>query len=130
MKNKIIKSITLITIILILMIPSIPAKVTKQSDISKKSTDEIYNSGWICLISSNIQGINEGLHFGGMSDINITATYQNVFFIRTNPIWGSAFISEDVDIQIQMKRFFGFVDIHRNSGEIIGICEDVSWKII
>ena len=130
MRKKIIKSICLIAIMLILTIPSIPANITKPSNVVKNTTDEVYKSGWICLLSSNIQGMEEGLHFGGMSNINITATYQNTFFIRTKPIWGSAIILEDVDIQIQMKHFFGFVDIVGNAGEIVGICEDVSWKII
>jgi len=130
MKNKIIWSICILTLMLIMTIPSIPSDVTKQSDIIKNTTDEVYKSGWICLLSSNIQGMEEGLHFGGMSNINITATYQNTFLIRTKPIWGSAIILEDVDIQIQMKHFFGIVDIVGNAGEIVGICEDVSWKLI
>ena len=128
--RKIFSSICVICVLLILMIPSIPANVTKQSDVTKNTTDEVYESGWIILVSSNIQGIDEGLHFGGISDINITATYQNTFLIRTKPIWGSAIITEDVDIQIQMKHFWGIADIYGSSGEIIGICEDVSWKII
>jgi len=130
MRKKIIGSICLIAIMLILTIPIIPANIVKPSNVVKNTTDEVYKSGWICLFSSNIQGMEEGLHFGGMSNINITATYQNTFFIRTKPIWGSAIILEDVDIQIQMKHFFGFVDIVGNAGEIVGICGDVSWKII
>jgi len=131
MRKKIIRSICLIAIMLILTIPSIPANIAKPSNVVKNTTDEVYESGWILLLSSNVLGIDEeGLHFGGMNDLNITATYQNTFIIRTKPIWGSAIILEDVDIQIQMKHFFGFVDIVGNAGEIVGICEDVSWKII
>ncbi len=128
--RKIISSICIISILLILIIPSIPANVPKQSDIIKNTTDEVYESGFIILVSSNIQGIDEGLHFEGMNNINITATYQNTFLIFTKPIWGSAIITEDVDIQIKMKHFFGVVNIYGNSGEIVGYCEDVSWKII
>ena len=130
MKNKIIWTICLLAMILILNIPSIPSSAVKPSYVAKNTTDDVYPSGWIILLSSNIQGIEEGLHFGGMSDINITATYQNTLFIRTKPIWGSAIVLDDVDLQIQIKHFFGMVDIYGNSGEIIGICEDVSWKII
>jgi len=130
MKNKIIWSICVLAVILILTIPSIPSNVVKQSDVTKNTIDEVYKSGWILLVSSNIQGIDEGFHIGGMSNINVTATYQNTFIIRTKPIWGSTIITEDVDIQIQMKHFFGLVEKFGTSGEIIGICEDVSWKII
>jgi hypothetical protein len=130
MRNKIIWSICVFAVILTLILPSIPANVTKQSNLTKDTTDEVYESGFFILLSSNIQGIDEGLHFGGMRDVNITATYQNTFLIRTKPIWGSAIILEDVDIQIQMKHFYGIVDIVGNAGEIFGICEDVSWKII
>jgi hypothetical protein len=130
MRYKIVKSICLIAIISILMIPSIPANITKQSDITKNTTDEVYHSGWIILVSSSLQGVDEGLHIGGMNDINIIATYQNTLLIRTKPIWGSTIITEDVDIQIQMKHFFGIINKYGDSGEIIGICEDVSWEII
>jgi hypothetical protein len=122
--RKIFGSICIISILLILVIPSIPA------DVTKNPTDEVFESGWFILVSSNLKGIDEGLHIGGMSDINITATYQNTLLIRTKPIWGSTIITEDVDIQIQMKHFFGIINIYGDSGEIIGICADVSWKII
>ena len=122
--RKIFGSICIISILLILIIPSIPA------DVTKNPTDEVFESGWIILVSSNLQGIDEGLHIGGISDINITATYQNTLLIRTKPIWGSTIITEDVDIQIQMKHFFGIINIYKGSGELIGICEDISWKII
>jgi len=130
MRKKIISSLCLIAIMLILTIPSIPANIVEPSNVVKNTIDEVYDSGFIILLSSNIQGVDEGLHFEGMNDLNITATYQNTFLIFTKPVWGSAIILEDVDIQIQMKHFFRVVDIYGNAGEIVGYCEDVSWKII
>lgn len=130
MRNKIIWSISTLAIMLLLMTSSIPIGIAKPSDIIKNTTDDVYKSGWIILVSSNIQGIDEGLHIGGLSNINITATYQNTLLIYTKPIWGSTIITDDVDIQIQIKHFFGIIDKYGNSGEIIGICEDISWKII
>ena len=121
--------ILIVGLLLVTVFPFVNAS-TQKTDKMKNTTDEVFPSGWIILVSSNLQGIDEGLHLGGMSDINITATYQNTLLIRTKPIWGSAIITEDVDIQIQMKHFFGIIDKYGNSGEIIGICEDVSWKII
>jgi hypothetical protein len=110
--------------ITLLTIPSIPAMTPKYT------TDEVYSSGWVILVSSNIQGIDEGLHIGGLTNITVTATYQNTFLIYTEPIWGSTIITEDVDIQLHMGHFFGIIEKYGNSGEIIGICEDVSWEII
>ena len=130
MKNKIIGSIGFLVVMLLLTIPSISFGLAESSDITKDTIDEVFESGWIILVSSNLQGIDEGLHVGGMSNINVTATYQNTLLLRTKPIWGSTIITEDVDIQIQMKHFFGIVDIVGNAGEIVGICEDVSWKLI
>ena len=109
MRNKIIWSIGVLAVILILTISSNPSNVAKPSDTTKNTTDDVYDSGWVLLVSSDLQGIDEGLHIGGMSNINVTATYQNAFFIRTKPIWGSTIITEDVDIQIQMKHSFGLV---------------------
>src|SRR5512136_1205027 len=128
MKEKVI-GILIVGLLLVTVFPCVKAS-TQKTDVTKNTTNDVYPSGWIILLSSNIQGIEKGLHFGGMSDINITATYQNTLLIRTKPIWGSAIITEDVDLQIQIKHFFGIVDIYGTSGEIIGICEDVSWKII
>jgi hypothetical protein len=137
MKKKIV-GILIVGLLMIPVFPGVNASIykidKKNNTIVENTIDEVYSSGWICLLSSNIQGVGEEgkhlLHFGYMSNITITATYQNTFFIRTKPIWGSAIVLDDVDIQIQMKHFFGMVDIYRNSGEIIGYCEDVSWKII
>jgi hypothetical protein len=114
----------IISIILMLVIPNIVAL----EEIN--SSREVYESGWFILVSPNVEGIENGLHLGGMHDLNITALGGNTFLIFTKPIWGTAIITNYVDLNIQMVHFFGIADIFDNQGVIIGKCEDVSWEKI
>ncbi|UCF49887.1 MAG: hypothetical protein JSU91_09090 [Thermoplasmatales archaeon] len=127
-KNKIYAYIGIITSILMLLIPSISA--TDETN----SSNEVYGFGRLFLVSPDIEGIEEGIHFGGLHDLNITIRGGNTFILRTRPIWGSTFIADYVDINIQMKNFFGFADIYMDEdvcqGILIGRCEDISWEKI
>jgi hypothetical protein len=124
MEKKIIYYIGIITIILMLFTPNISS--IKQTD----SSSEIYDSGQFILVSPHIEGIEEGLHLGGMNDLNITALGENTFLILTKPIWGSTIITNYIDLNIKIKHFFGIADIYNNQGVIIGKCEEVSWEKI
>jgi hypothetical protein len=124
MKNNILYCIGLIAIILMLVVPNISA--IKETNSSGK----VYDSGWFMLISPNVEGIGQGLHLGGMHDLNITATGGNTFLIVTRPIWGAAIITGYIDLNIRMEHFFGIADIIGNAGAIIGRCENISWEKI
>lgn len=128
MKNKIYAYIGIIISILMLMMPSISA--TEETN----SSNEVYEFGRFILVSPDIEGVEEGIHFGGMHDLNITIHGGNTFILRTRPIWGSTMIADYIDLNIQMKHFFGFADIFMDEGVgqgiLIGICRDISWEKI
>ena len=126
MKKKIYASIGILISSLMLMIPTISAITTTNS------SNEIYEFGRIILVSPDIEGIEDGLHFGGMHDINITIHGGNTVLLRTRPIWGSTLVTDYIDMNIQMKNFFGIADIvikdNVSHGILIGICQDISWE--
>lgn len=128
MKKKTYGYIGMAVILLMLMVPNIPAK-----EVTSSSND-IYPSGWIVLVSQDIRGMETGIHFWGIQDLNITIHGGNDLILRTRPIWGTLMLSTYVDLHIQMAHFFGIVDIQNIEGvckgEIIGICQDVSWEKI
>jgi hypothetical protein len=130
MMKKIYGYVGIIAILLMLIAPSIPAK--KETP----SSSDVYQSGWFILVSPDIRGLGleNGTHFGGIEDLNITIHGGNTFVLRTKPIWGSTMFSNYIDIHLQMANFFGFVDIYNRDGlyegEIVGICKDVSWEKI
>ena len=128
MKNKIYVHIGIIFSIFILMMPSISATE------ATNSSNEVYEFGRFILASPDIEGIEEGLHLGGMHDLNITIRGGNTFILRTRPIWGSTLVADYIDLNIQMKNFFGIADIYNDDnvtqGVLIGICSDISWKEI
>lgn len=128
MKNKIYIYIGIIISILMLIMPGISA--TKETN----SSNEVYKFGWFILDSPDIEGVEEGTHFGGMHDLNITIHGENMFILRTRPIWGSTMNADYNDLNIHMKHFFGIADIFMDEGVskgiFIGICRDISWEKI
>ena len=115
MKNKIYAYIGILITILMLMIPSI------SSAEEKNSSNEVYEFGWLILVSPEIEGIAECINFGGMHDLNITIHGGNTFILRTRPIWGSTIIADYIDLNIQMKNFFGFANIVFDEGVSKGV---------
>ena len=128
MKNKTYAHIGIIISILMLIMPSISA--TEETN----SSNEVYKSGWFILSSPDIEGMQEGLHLGGIHDLNFTIRGGNTFILRTKPIWGSTMIADYIDLNIKMENFFGIADIFMDEGVgkavIIGICSDISWEKI
>ena len=95
------------------------------------SNNEIYEYGIIILDCNSITGIPEEEHVGGLQNIKIVTNGLTQGLIFTIPIWGSAIIIENNNIQINMENFFGVsVSYSCGAGSIVGIGKNIEWKII
>ena len=119
----------LIGILLMITIFTCSISVTANNDQDFRS-ETVFKYGVFVLTCSDIEGVNQNNHIGGLSNLNITATSEQ-FIIATFPIWGTTLIENEVEIHLTMENFLGIVQTDRNGHiELIGLCKNIAWEFI
>ena len=110
---------------------TISVKYTKAATNKiESSSGTVHKYGAFVLICTDVEGINDNYHIGGLSNLDFTATSEK-FIIATYPIWGTTIIEYEVEIHITIEKFLGVIETN-NQGqiEIIGICKNITWEQI
>lgn len=96
----------------------------------ESNLEPVFKYGAFVLTCTNIEGINDNNHVGGLSNLDITALTDE-FIIATYPIWGTTIIQEEVQVHITIENFLGVIQTY-SSGKIqvVGICQNIAWEII
>ena len=93
--------------------------------------NETYEYGFIVLDCNSISGLPENEHVGGLNGVDLTTNGLTQGIIFTIPVWGSAIVIENKEIQLHMDNFFGVsVSYSCGAGSIVGIGKNIQWNII
>ena len=119
----------LIGILLIITIFSSSIAVTATNEIESSSGD-VYEYGAFVLTCTDVEGIKNNHYIGGLSNLDITATSEELI-IATYPVWGTTIIEHEVEIHMTIERFLGVIETNnRGQMQIIGICKNIAWEQI
>lgn len=125
-KKRIVVFICVLLIITIFT-SSLPVTATKEK---KCRSESVFSFGAFLLTATDIEGITDNDHLGGLSDLDIIATSQQ-FMIATFPIWGTTIIEYETEIHITIENFLGIIETDFNGQtQVMGICKNIAWEII
>lgn len=119
----------LIGILLMIIIYTNSIGITATNE-KESNLGPVFKYGAFVLTCTNIDGINDYDHVGGLSNLDITASTDG-FIIATYPIWGTTIIEEEVQVHITIENFLGVIQTY-SSGKIqlVGICQNIAWEIL